>query len=227
MERERRSAIQRTVLIAGVVLASLLAAEVVLTWLLLPDAVDGLLTGIALEFITGRETAFPAALAAGTPPFLVAMASVFQNLAVAALVSPLAIRLLDRWRAHEHFLARRLRRIESSALRHRGFVTTWGPLGLFAFMLVPFLANGALVSLILARVCGIPLRNALAPVAAATVLMSFVWAYALDAVLRWTGRIDSRIPALVATFIAASVVLWAAWDEWRERQSRKREPAER
>ncbi len=215
----------RPVLIAGVVLALLLAAELVFTWLLLPDALDGLLTGIALEFITGRETAFPAALAAGTPPFLVAMASVLQNLAVAALISPLAIRLLDRWRSHEHFLARRLRRIESSALRHRGFVTTWGPLGFFAFMLVPFLANGALVSLILARVCGIPIRNAVAPVVAATVLMSFAWAYALDAILRWTGRIDSRIPALFATIIAASVVVWAGWDEWRERHHRKRDPA--
>lgn len=211
----------RVLLAAGLTLAVLLLGEVVATWLLLPRAADGVATGIGLEFVTGREAAFPAALAAGAPPHLVAVASVFQNLSVAALVSPLVMRLLDRWRAHDHFLARRLRRIEAGALRHRLFVTTWGPLGLFAFMLVPFLANGALVSLVLARLCGIPFRNAVAPVAAATVALSFAWAYALDALLSWTGRIDSRIPTLAATTIAASVIVWAAIDEWRERRARR------
>ena len=222
MEKRPSDVSKGLLFLVGLALAASLVLLIAWAWLFLPAAVNGLLAGIGLEFVTGREAAFPAALAAGAPPYLVAAASVLQNLAVAALVSPILLQLLDRWRAHDHFLARRLRRLEAAALRHRLFVTTWGPMGLFGFMLVPFLANGALVSLVVARVCAIPVRNAAAPIVAATLILSFAWAYAIDALLSWTGRLDSRIPALLATALVATVIIWAGVDELRERRSARR-----
>lgn len=211
------SAKEPPLLVAGLVLCGLLITEAILAWVFLPRAADGLLAGIALEFVTGREAAFPVALAAGAPAYLVAMASVFQNLAVAALVLPLVAKLLERWRTQDHFLARRLRRLEDQAGRHQDFVNRWGPLGVFGFMLVPFLPNGALVSAVIARICGIPARNIITPVVAATLLVAFAWAYAYETLFAVAGRFDDRLPTLIAIALALVAVLWAVLDEWRER----------
>ena len=208
---------------AGGVLGAFLVAEVILVFLWEPAAGRGLLSSVALEFVAAREAAFPLALAAGPPPGLVAVASVLQNLMMAALVFPLVARLLGRWRSRDHFLARRLRRLQNAALQRRAFITKWGPLGLFGFMLIPLLANGALVSAVVGRVCGIPTRYLVVPIVGATILVSFAWAFAYSALFDWTGRIDARIPALMAALLTIGLVAWAATDEWRERRRARRD----
>lgn len=211
----------RVFVTAGVVLVVLLLVELGLTFVFHPAAARGLAAGIALEFVTGRETAFPVALAAGAPPILVGLASILQNLAMALLVLPLITRLIRLWRTREHFLARRLRRLEETAARHQAFVLRWGPAGLFAFMLVPLLPNGALVAAVLARLCGIPARHVVMPIVAATTILAFAWAFALDALLALTGRIDDRLPLAIAVVLAAAVLALSLVDEFRQRDVRR------
>ncbi|MEK6986229.1 MAG: small multi-drug export protein [Candidatus Thermoplasmatota archaeon] len=171
----------------------------------------GLAAAMAAELVTGREVTMPLALVTGIPTWWVALASVLQNLALAALLVPMVQRAMVRAPvedAQPSFVQRlfdSLRQTAASQLAHGR-----GPFALFLFMLVPFLTNGAVVAGLVGLLAGLQWRALCIAVTAGVVATSLAWAYAHQALSGLLASVDGRLaalPALVATLIA---LLWAA-----------------
>ncbi len=211
--------IQRpTLFVIGLVLWSLLCIEITAVWALDPAMAKAALFGMGVEIVTGREGGVATALAAGVPPWLVFQLSATQDIASAFLLYPFFLTLLAKSRAGEHWLGRRLRRIEAAASAHRAYVVRWGPLGIAVFMLVPFLVNGPMVGLMLGRIAGIPTPHVLAPVIVATVVTAALWTFAFDAMFRLAQDVHPDLGAWIAAGMVA-LMLFLAWLDWRRDQA--------
>lgn len=136
----------------------------------------GLAGTMAAELVTGREVAFAFALGAGVPPVLVGLTSILQNLALAALLVPPFALGVPKWADPHRPIGSLVSRLRDAATRqaHRAR-NAWL---LFAFMLLPFAANGAVVAGLIGVLAGMPRRQVAAVVSAAVVVTSMVWAYA-------------------------------------------------
>jgi uncharacterized membrane protein len=201
IERWRGTAEAR-IFVAGLWLVAILLAEIGLLVFLSPHVAGAVASGVLIENFAGREAGIPVALSGGAPPWLVVQVSTTQDIAVVALAFPLFLYLLHRWHARDNYLMRHLRRIEHAAHRHRRFVTRWGPLGIFLFMMVPFLVNGPLSGAVLGRIAGIPTKYLLLPVVAATALSAFLWTYFFDSLFSIANHFDPRIaPVLTAGIV--------------------------
>lgn len=132
----------------------------------------GLSAAMLAELVTGREAAIPLALAAGTPAWLVAATSIAQNLALAALLVPLARQSIGTL-GGDTFVARFMRALQETATQRlqRGR-STWG---LFAFMLVPFVANGPVLAGMIGNLAGLAPRRIVAAVVPAVVITATAW----------------------------------------------------
>lgn len=213
-----KGTIEAAIFLAGVAMTAALIAELCLFLAFAPEIGRPLLAAQVVDAFTGKEAGIPVAQAGGVPWWLVAQVSSLQHLATASLVFPLFLHLLHRHHDSANFFMRRLRRIEAAAEGHKAFVRRWGPLGVFLFMLVPFLVNGPLVGAILGRLVGIRTRFLILPVIAATVLSSLVWAYSFHTLNRFVERVDPRLPYVLAGVVVLLVVGLFVLDEVKHRR---------
>ncbi len=201
---------------AGLLLWAIVIAEIVIAWLASPPAGRAMTYGVLAEVFTGRESGIPIALAAGVPRLIVFQISATQDIGSALLVYPLFLLAIHRWHEADNYFMRRLRNIEEIASRHSQYVHRWGPLGIAAFMLVPFLVNGPMVGLVLGRLAGIYTRHTLPAVIGATIIAAAAWTFAFDAMIRLGETVDPRAGWIIAGITVAIVLALAAIDYLRD-----------
>jgi uncharacterized membrane protein len=217
-ERYRVTSWERVLFLVALLLLGLLVVETVLIALVSPDLARAIVSAVATEVVAGREGGIPVALTGGVPPLLAFQYSVSQDLAWAFLVYPLFLRFIHRYRDRPNVFARRLRRIEDSALEHEAYVERWGPLGVFLFMLLPFLVNGPLVGLVLGRLGGIRTRYLIVPVVAASVVASGAWTFLYDRMFALTDAFDPRLGRWIALGVVGVVLALSVIDVVRDRR---------
>ena len=192
--------------VAGLLGFAAVLVELGLAWLWDPRWGAGLALMVALENVVGREGAIPLASQEHVPAWLIAQVSFLQDLAVVGLAFPVFLYLLGRFHDRDNLLMRRLRRIERSAHARRHLVDRWGAVGIFLFMIVPFLLNGPLVGAILGRLAGMHNKALLAPVVLATAAAATAWAYGYDRLYRVVDGVDSRLTFALTALILAVVL---------------------
>ena len=207
----------------ALILAPLLAVELAVVAASWPHAIGGLLLCMALELVTGREAAFPVALVAGTPAAVVALTSILQNLTLAAIALHLVDAVSHRWRDGTHLPARLMRRLQERASRRPSWATRFGPLSLFVFMLIPFLANGAVVAAVIGRASGIRRGALVTVVGTATVLVAFAWAFFLDALLVFSALVAPGASWILTGLIVTIALIWLAVGEARQRRRERQQ----
>ncbi len=165
-----------------------------------------LAAAMVAELVTGREAAIPLALVAGTPPVLVAATSIAQNLALAAILVPLARQSMDAVGRRNSFSARFMQGLQESAVERlpKGR-SAWA---LFAFMLVPFVANGPILAGVIGVMAGLPARRLAAVVVAAVVVTATAWTYAYAVLTSALARVDERLALVPAVLAAVLALVW-------------------
>lgn len=199
--------------VSATMLVGRLVELAVLPWVQ-PDAGRALWKMWFVEMFAGREAGIPFAIG-HVNTLLVAQVSAMQDIAMAGVVYPGFLYLLARYRHRDNLVMRKLRRIEAQARSNRHFVDRWGPLGVFAFMMVPFLVNGPLLGAAMGRLSGIPTRFLILPVVLATVLCSVLWTYFYDFLF---SLVDPRWGPLLTGAILGSLLAWGLTPEWRDRR---------
>lgn len=213
------------ILVVGGILLAAVVVELTIATVVWPEAGKAMWQGVALEMFTGREAGIPVSLQGGAPAYIVAQVSATQDIGVVCLAYPAFLWALHRYGDRDNFVMRRLRRLQQRARSHKKFVRRWGPIGIFAFMLVPFLINGPLIGAAAGRVAGVSTKYLIAPVVAATVVAALAWTYAYNALFTLVKGIDPRIPPLLTVAIVGSLLLWAGIGELLEHRREQRKKA--
>lgn len=189
-------------------MAGLALAQLAVAYALRPAWGAGLASAMLAELATGREAAIPLALVTGIPPLFVAMASIAQNLALAALLVPLVGQAVERSAQRQSFAARFMRGLHESALERLARArSAWT---LFAFMLVPFIANGPILAGAIGTMAGLPARRMVPAIVAAVVLTATAWTYGYHALAAALASIDERLALVPAVLAGALALLWMA-----------------
>lgn len=218
-------AVSLRIVLVGAILLSAVLVELAIATYVWPQAGAALWQGLVVEMFTGREAGIPISLGGGAPAWVVAQISAAQDLGVVCLAYPAFLWALHRFQHKDNLVMRRLRRLQRHALQHRAFVHRYGPLGIFLFMLVPFLVNGPLFGAAMGRLAGIATRWLIAPVVAATVLAAIAWTYAYDTLFRFVADLDPRVPPILTAAIVVGLVAWGLISEAVQlRREAKRAP---
>lgn len=167
----------------------------------------GLSAAMLAELVTGREASIPLALVTGIPPWMVAATSILQNLALAALLVPLARRSLTTL-DQTTFAGRFMQGLhDSAAARLPKGRSAWA---LFVFMLLPFVANGAVLASLIGVLGGLPARRVIAAVVPAVTITAIAWTYAYATLQRALASVDERLALVPAAVAAIIAVVWLA-----------------
>ncbi len=213
----------KRVQLAGLALAAAALLLLALAYARDPLWGAGLSAAMLAELVTGREAAIPLALATGVPPAWVAATSIAQNLAVAALVVPVVGNAMGTQSGS--FAARFMRGLHDSAVQRlpRGR----SPWALFAFMLVPFIANGPVLAGIIGSLAGLPYRQMVPAIVAAVVITATAWTYAYHSLTTALANIDDRLALVPAVLAGAVALVWMAAATRRALQPAPRRDPER
>lgn len=195
---------------------SLLAAILLFLFLFDPSQARALLAGVAAELVSGREGGIPVGLAAGAHALFVWPGSFLQDLGTAFTGYPVFLYFLHKYHDKDWNLMRKLRRMEDSAEESESYVKRWGPLGIGAFMLVPFLVNGPFVGLVVGRMAGIATHKLLPIVVAATIITAAAWTFAFDLMIQFADTFDPRFGYWIAGAAVSIVIVLGAIDFIKE-----------
>lgn len=204
---------ERRVQVVGLLLAIVALGLLGMAYALHPAWGAGLSAAMLAELVTGREAAIPLALATGTPPWLVAATSISQNLALAALLVPLAHQAMHAAANRLDFAGRFMQSLQESARARltRGR-SAWA---LFLFMLLPFVANGPVLAGLIGTMAGLSTRSIASAIVPAVVLTATTWTYAYAALTQLLHRIDERLALVPAILAAAITLVWLASATYR------------
>lgn len=211
------------ILVIGAILMAAVFTELAIATYLWPEQGQALWQGMVLEMFTGREAGIPVALQGGAPAWVVAQVSATQDIGVVCLAYPAFLWALHRYRDRDNAVMRRLRRLQQHAAKHRAFVHRWGPLGIFLFMVVPFLVNGPLLGAAAGRIAGIATKWLILPVVAATVVAALAWTYAYDLLFSLATGLDPRLPPLLTICIVGGLVAWGILGEILDARKARRQ----
>jgi uncharacterized membrane protein len=220
--RMRSRSLEITFVIVGLVLLGSVLATLIVVTVLDGRMGAAMWSGTGAEMLQGREVGIPISLGGGAPAWLVALVSFTQDTGVVALAYPGFLYLLHKYHDRDNFVMRRLRRIERKAKEHEEFVHRWGPLGIFGFMLVPFLVNGPLFGALMGRMVGIPTRYLILPVLGATAIAAVAWTYFYRGIFSLVDDLHPLVAPILTATIVCALVAWAGISELREiRRSRR------
>lgn len=195
-------------LVVGAVLLAAATLQPLLAFLVEPAWAVGLAAAMAAELMTGREAAIPLAVAAGVPPAWIAVTSILQNLALAALIVPVAVRgahaVEARRGAWGHFLHNLL--AGASKQLHQGR-TAWA---LFGFMLLPFLPNGAVIAGVIGSLAGIHARRLALVLASAVTITATAWSFGYAWLAGALASVHPALRLLPAVLACAAIIAWAS-----------------
>ncbi len=218
LERLPRSGERLGILIGAALLAIELAGLVIWT-ILFPAWGRAAWAGAAAEITAGRESGIAVALEAGLPWWQTWPLLAWQDLAAASLTYPIFLWALHKHRDADNFVMTKLRSWQAAAERHEGWVGQWGPLGIYVFLLVPFLLNGPLIAAVVGRLAGIRTRALIAPVVAGVVIGTGMWVIGFDTLLAASRAVHpfagtAITVAVVVAFVLGGVIA----DRWQARR---------
>lgn len=172
---------------------------------------QGLLAMMAAELVTGRELAIPLAAAAGVPPLWIAATSILQNLGLAALIVPIVGRGVEAAELASGAWARFVRELHGAASRQVHQARS--AVALFVFMLVPFLANGAVIAGVIGVLAGLRPRAVAIVLSSAVLVTSLAWAYAHAWLADALASVDPLLAWLPAAIAGIAALVWVvkAW----------------
>ncbi len=206
----------------GIGLAAVVILEIVIATIVRPYRGLVLTQVVLAELFPGREAAIPLGITGNIPLPWLWQITWTVDLAYFCFLYPLFLTLLHRRQGKGGFIMRRLEKLEVVAQKHQGFAQRYGPWGIFAFMLIPFLVNGPLVGMILGRLAGLKTRNLLAPVVSANLIGNAVWVMLFEEFFWQMRRISDDLERYVAIGVFGFLFLLAAIgllvDEIRERR---------
>ena len=214
----------------GIFLALVVVIEVVVTWV-----VDDLLGPVMLqvvlaELFPGREAAIPLGLTGHIPELWLWQITWTVDLAYFCFLYPLFLTVLHSRHGKGGFFMRRIEKLEAAARRRRQFARTWGPWGVFLFMMVPFLVNGPLVGMVVGRLAGIKSRRLFLPVVAANLISNGVWVILYDQFFWQMRRISENLDQYIAFgvfgFLFTAAIVAIIVDELKERRKARLDQAE-
>lgn len=211
----------RKLFVAGLAVWAVLAAQLIVLSIVAPEQARGMAAGLGAELLTGREGGVPVGLAAGAHPLLVWQTSFLQDIGTALLGYPLFLWALHKHHDKDWYVMRRLRLIEAKAGEHERFVERWGPIGLGAFMLLPFLVNGPFIAMVIGRLAGIPTKRLLLPVIVATVVTAAAWVFFFDTMFGLLNAVDDRLVTGLVVVAVSVVVLIGVVDFVRDHRAMK------
>lgn len=219
--------IRRLLMIGGALLVTL-TVEIVVMTLLDPALARAAITGIAVEVFTGREGGIPIALQGGVPPLLVWQLSVTQDLMAVAITFPLIAYTLERYHDSTRWPMRILHRMERAALRHHDAIRKWGPVGVFVFMVLPFMVNGPLVATTAGFLTHMPGKRLAAAVVGGTMVAAAGWVWFFEFTLGFLRSIGGPLAPLWFTAAILTLIVggWAV-GQVREFRRERREAAGR
>lgn len=193
-------------LVVGAALLAAAALQPLLAFLVEPAWAGGLAAAMAVELVTGREAAIPLAVAAGVPAAWIAATSILQNLALAALIVPLASAGIHAVETRPGFWGRFLRNLHAGAQRqiHRGR-DAWA---LFGFMLLPFLANGAVIAGIIGTMAGIAARRLALVIVGAVAITATAWSFGYALLIDALAEVHPLLRLVPLSVACLVVILW-------------------
>ena len=189
---------------AALVVAALL--QPALAFLVDPQWAAGLGAAMAAELVTGREAAIPLAVAVGVPPAWIALTSILQNLALAALIVPMAARGAHAVEARPGFWGRFLHNLHGGASRQ--LREGRSACALFGFMLLPFVANGAVIAGAIGVLAGIEVRRLVLAIVAAVVITAVAWSFAYAALASILVSVHPVLALLPAVISCTVILVW-------------------
>ncbi len=133
-----------------------------------------LIAFLLVDLAFGREAAMMLGATLEIPPWLMVIVNVVQSLAQGVLLAVVIMYLVDQHR--RGLLGRWASETRAFADRRRDLIDRWGPLGIFLFLLVPFLAK-PVFGVLAGRLAGLEMRQLVIPVTAATAITAAAWAY--------------------------------------------------
>lgn len=181
----------------------------------------GLSAAMLAELVTGREAAIPLALVTGIPAWMVAFTSIAQNLALAALLVPLAHQSMAGF-DRESFAGRFMQGLHDSAAER--LPKGSNAVALFVFMLVPFVANGPVLAGLIGVMAGLPLRRLVPAVVLAVIITATAWTYAYALLTDALASVDGRLALVPAVLAALVAFAWLAAATRRALVSRRPQP---
>lgn len=204
-------------LVGGSVLLAAAVLQPLLVFLVEPAWAVGLAAAMAAELVTGREAAIPLAVAAGVPAGWIAFTSILQNLALAALIVPVALRGAQAVEVRRGAWGRFLHNLRAGASKqvHQGR-SAWA---LFGFMLLPFLPNGAVIAGVIGGLAGIDARRLAVVLVAAVTITATVWSFAYAWLADALGSVHPALRLLPAVLACLAIIAWASAAALRARRN--------
>ncbi len=195
-------------LVVGAVLFAAAVLQPLLAFLVEPAWAVGLAAAMAAELVIGREAAIPLAVAAGVPAAWIAVTSILQNLALAALIVPLAVRGAHAIEARRGAWGRLLHNLHAGASKqvHQGR-NAWA---LFGFMLLPFVPNGAAIAGLIGSLAGIQARRLALVLASAVTITATAWSFGYAWLADALASVHPALRLLPAVLACSVMVIWAA-----------------
>lgn len=210
-------AVPRSWFLIGATLAVAALVQPVFAFLVNPEWAAGLGAAMAAELVTGREAAIPLAVAAGVPPAWIALTSILQNLALAVLIVPAAASGAHAIEARPGFWGRFLHNLRGGASRQLSQGrSAWA---LFGFMLLPFVANGAVIAGVIGVLAGIEVRRLVLAVVAAVVITASAWSFAYAGLASTLASVHPALALLPAAISCAVIVSWGITAVLRARRN--------
>lgn len=174
MGKRRVEAQDRLAGLLSLAAVALLLATVGAIFLYDAALASSLLAFILLDVVFGREAAMMFGATLQLPPWLMLVVNVVQSLALGLLATVAVLYFVDQ--RGRGLIGRWAREAREFADRRRTVIDRWGPLGIFMFMLVPFLAK-PVIGALAGRLAGLDMRRIVVPITAATVATAAAWAY--------------------------------------------------
>lgn len=115
---------------------------------------------------------------------------------------------LDGLQQRQGFSARFFQGLQATAVQRLPNASSAG--ALFLFMLLPFVANGALLAAVIGTMAAIPVRRLAAAIVAAVVVTATAWAFAYQGIADALARVHPILALLPAMVAVVVFLVWAA-----------------
>lgn len=192
-------------LVAGVMLAGLLALVLGIAWHLSPSTALRYMAMTGLNLVIGRAAGMSFGYASGFSHAQVVPVNMLVETIQVLVVYPLfalSWQQLIGWRTLQPYVARMYHAAES-----RGdMVRKFGILGLIVFVFVPFWMTGPVVGSIIGFLIGLRPWVNLVVVLASTYLAIGVWALLLNELSAWAGTVNRFAPYALVLAVVLIVV---------------------
>jgi uncharacterized membrane protein len=190
----------------GLVLAVLYLVALVASWLVIPEHAPVLGAMTALNLVVGRAAGMSFAYAAGLDHAVVVPANMLVESIQVLLVYPLFV-LSWRHLLEIRSLNRFMNRMHNTAEAHRPFIRSYGVLGLFVFVFIPFWMTGPVVGSILGFLMGLRPWINITVVLGATYVAIATWAVLLHGLRGWAATYNQYAPFGLAAALVLIVLL--------------------